>query len=193
LVLWIEVDRTGSVIAAKVKEGDEQFRAEALALAEKLQFHPFVRNGHAVPAAFTDFIMLLPPERPIRTKKPFPVVQNLDAVKITLKRTACLGTCPAYEVEIDGRGDVRFEGSIGERRRHIPRETLERLVDAFRKANYFSLDAAYRIQATDLPAYTTSISIDGTSMSILDYGGLQVGMPVSVRDFGGRNRRSRRH
>jgi TonB family protein len=182
LVLRIEVDRTGSVTSAKVTEGTEEFRAAAVAMARKWRYKPFVRDGRAVPAAFTDIIMIRPPESPVRTNKAFPTVQNWGSVKIVLKRTPCFGRCPVYDVEIDGHGNVTFNGSVGERHRHISRETLEGLLEVFRKANYFSLDSAYRIGATALPTYITSISIDGHSMSVLDYGGLQVGMPVSVRE-----------
>jgi hypothetical protein len=44
------------------------------------------------------------------------------------------------------------------------------------------LDSEYRIAASDLPTCITSISIDEHSMPVLDYGGQQVGMPVSVRE-----------
>jgi hypothetical protein len=116
LLLRIEVDRTGSVTSAKVTEGAEKFRAAALAMAQSWRYKPFVRDGRAVPAAFTDFVMILPPERAVRTSKAFPTVQNWDSVKIALKRTACYGDCPVYEVKIDGHGNVLFNGSVGQQR-----------------------------------------------------------------------------
>lgn len=60
---------------------------------------------------------------------------------------------------------------------------LERLLDAFRTAHYFELDRECIKNDKDLPACITSISIDGQSVSLTDYGGLQVGMPTSVRDL----------
>ena len=56
-------------------------------------------------------------------------------------------------------------------------------IEAFRAARYYGLDHEYKMAATDLSPCLTSISIDGHSMSVLDYGGLQVGMPTSVRDL----------
>ena len=55
-------------------------------------------------------------------------------------------------------------------------------MEVYRRANYFSLDRRYTLAATDLPTYVTSISIDGQEMSVVDYGGLEAGMPASVRD-----------
>jgi hypothetical protein len=159
-----------------------------MALARTWRYKPFERDGQAAPATFTDYISILPPERTLSAGALFPVVQDWASVKITLKRTESNGPGPNYQVQIDGHGDVLFNGAGGERRRHISREALEGLLDVFGKANYFSLDRVYSIAASDLQTCVTSISIDGQSMSVVDYGGMQVGMPASVRDCGGCHR-----
>jgi hypothetical protein len=105
-----------------------------------------------------------------------------------MKRTRCFGGCPAYELQIQGTGDVLFKSTFpveAEHHEKLSREELRKLVDAFRSANYYSLEPrqGYEIGAVDLPACVTSISIDGRSMSVIDYSGLQVGMPTSVRDL----------
>jgi hypothetical protein len=182
LQMRIEVDRSGAVTSVKVTEGPEEFRDAAVALAKSWRYRPFDRDGQPVPATFTDFVSILPLELGVRGYESFPAVRDWASVKITLERTRCLGSCPPYRVQIDGDGNVVFNGTSGERRSHISREALEGLVEVFRKANYFSLDRTYKLGATDLPTYITSISIDGRSMSVVDYAGLQVGMPASVRD-----------
>jgi len=182
LQMRIEVDRSGAVTSAKVTEGPEEFRDAAVALAKSWPYRPFDRNGQSVPATFTDFVLILPLELGVRGHEPFPAVRDWAGVKVTLERTACFGSCSPYRVQIDGDGTVVFNGTAGERRSRISREALLDLLEVFRKANYFSLDRAYRLGATDLPTYTTSIVIDGHSMSVCDYAGLQVGMPASVRD-----------
>jgi hypothetical protein len=179
LQLHIEVDENGAVTSVKVIEGRGEFREAAVALAKTWRYRPFVRHGWTVPATLSERISVFPPERPVTGNVPFPSVRDWDSLKITLQRTTCYGNCPAYEVQIDGNGDVVFDGK---RRRNISREALQALLEVFRKANYFSLDREYRILATDLPTYIVSVSIDGQSMSVEDYGGLQVGMPTSVRD-----------
>jgi hypothetical protein len=185
--LWlrIEVNKDGAVTAVQVTSGPEDLRAAAIALAKTWRYEPFERDGRAAPATVTDFVSILPPERPYAASRLFPAVRDWSSVKITLKRTRCYGTCPAYEVQIDGNGDVLFNETFPEerqRRRHISRKELEGLVEVFRKANYFSLDREYRFGVTDLPTFVTSISIDGRSTSVEDYGGMVAGMPASVRE-----------
>lgn len=186
LVLQISVDEQGTVTSAQVTEGPDEFRKAALTLAKTWKYKPFERKGKPEAVVFTDHIALLPPERPVRIDVPFPTVHDWATLRITMKRTRCYGSCPAYQLQIDGSGNVLFEASFPkqmEEHKNLSREELERLLDAFRTAHYYGLDREYRMSATDLPACITSISIDGQSMSVTDYGGLQVGMPTSVRDL----------
>ena len=160
--------------------------ARAISLARTWRYKPFQRKGKMMPATFTEYISILPPELPVRTDAPFPAVSNWTSMKITLERTTCYGGCAAYRVEINGNGDVDFNQSYPvqqKRRGRISRQRLEGLLDEFRRANYFALDRYYiNADVSDYPTYTTSISIDGQFMSVQDYAGLKMGMPVSVRD-----------
>jgi hypothetical protein len=186
LVLQIAVDEHGTVTSAQVKEGPDEFREAALSLAKSWKYRPFERDGKPQAVILTDHLLLLPPERPARMNVPFPTVHDWASVTISLRRTRCRGYCPSYELWIGGNGDVLFEGTfpkVGEQHGNVSREDLKRLLDAFRAVHYYGLDREYKINGTDLPACITSISIDGQSMSVLDYGGLQVGMPTSVRDL----------
>ena len=182
LELRVEVDKNGAVTSVRVAYGPEESHEAAVALAKTWRYKPFERDGQTVLATFTDFVSILPPERAVTGRVPFPVAHDWATVKITLNRTPGFGPGAPYEVQIDGNGDVLLKGVAGERRLQISREALERLLDVFRKAKYFSLDREYRLGAEDLPTCITSISIGGQSMSVTDYGGLQVGMPASVRD-----------
>ena len=65
------------------------------------------------------------------------------AVKMT--RTPCFGHCPAYTVEIDRDGNVKWTGKlyvkdVGERSAKIPLSDVRRLARAIDKLHYFSLD-----------------------------------------------------
>jgi hypothetical protein len=48
------------------------------------------------------------------------------------------------------------------------------------KADYFNLFDRCVLNATDSPTYTTSISFDGKTKSVVDYVGVRVGMPEAV-------------
>src|ERR1039457_6214991 len=164
LELRVEVDKNGAVTSVRVAYGPEESHEAAVALAKTWRYKPFERDGQTVPATFTDFVSILPPERAVTGRVPFPVAHDWATVKITLNRTPGFGPGAPYEVQIDGNGDVLLKGVAGERRLQISREALERLLDVFRKAKYFSLDREYRLGAEDLPTCITSISIGGQSM-----------------------------
>lgn len=117
---------------------------------------------------------------------PFPDVKDLATVKINLIRTRCFGTCPSYKVEIDGSGVVVFHGGDfvlvpGRHTAHVPESSVRALLEAFRRADYFSAKDSYTASVTDNPTYITSLSIDGRSKKVIDCVGEEAGMPDSIR------------
>jgi hypothetical protein len=120
----------------------------------------------------------------------FPEIHDWNSLRITLSRSGCYGRCPTYEIEIRGDGTVLYDGkeNVATKGRHTARIThasLVKLVEVFRKADYFSLANSYVSGVTDNPTYVSSISFDGVSKSVLDYVGRDVGMPPSVSDVEG--------
>ena len=75
-----------------------------------------------------------------------------------------------------------FVGTTGRRKLKISQPSLVKLVDAFRKADYFSLADGYIHAVTDMPTCVSSISFDGQSKSVLDYLGRDLGMPPAVSE-----------
>jgi hypothetical protein len=102
---------------------------------------------------------------------------------ITLRRTACLGTCPVYSLEIFEDGFIRYIGTEvvqvqGERRAAIPRDTVEGLVALMLRANYFALHDRYLncklpdgnvLMISDLPTTSTSLRVKLRKKSVEDY------------------------
>lgn len=66
---------------------------------------------------------------------------------------------------------------------HISADRVDQLVDLFRKADYYSLEPRYERFVTDCPTYRTSIAVESSTMSVLDYEGEAVGMPHAVVDL----------
>jgi hypothetical protein len=100
---------------------------------------------------------------------------DLSSVVITLERTPCFGSCPAYRVTVRGDGGVTYEGEnfvevTGTKTYQIPEADVRELVAAFVSLNYFSLEDEYVSRATDLPSTTTSITIGGTVKTVYRYG-----------------------
>lgn len=114
---------------------------------------------------------------------PIPPAAN---VTITLARGVCFGFCPDYTVSITGEGAVmytgrRFVNVIGEQHATIELAQVQALLAEFDRVNFMSLRDSYRANITDLPTYTVSLTRNGQTKTVVDYGGLSAGMPESVR------------
>jgi hypothetical protein len=189
--LTVTVSDKGDVVEATVDgPGDEKWpplgveRAKEIALG--LKFVPFARHGQNVFARFPLNIPVYPPEEVPIKHVPFPSLSDRATLIMTLERSGCYGTCPVYSVKIYGDGRVEFDGQCfvavrGKRTSTIPGDAVESLFGFFRNADYFSLNDTYDSPASDLPTSTTSVSFDGKKKSVMDYYGVEVGMPDSVK------------
>lgn len=99
-----------------------------------------------------------------------------QGVVITLERTICFGTCPAYLLTIKGDGTVIFDGreyvkSKGQHVTTISHEQVKELVSEFERINYFSFSNFTDYDVTDMPSATTSITINGITKTVDHYYG----------------------
>jgi hypothetical protein len=123
----------------------------------------------------------------------FPEISDWKSLKIKLSRGPCLGTCPIYEVSINGLGNVTFDGEV-----HIPSSLLtvhriyrskisepavHEIFAAFQRAQFFWLYDRYMVGGTDLPINKISISFDGHKKEVVDYMGRAARMPKEVTDL----------
>ncbi len=187
----LTVDELGAVTAARLTSGPAEFREDAVRAARAVRFKPFMRNGRpaTVRIAFSIWQRLKDYSGP--AERTFPANPDLSTAVIALQRTACLGTCPAYRVELHGDGEVQFRGEqdVLVRGRHhwrVDPGTIAPLLDLFRRANYFALDGYYEAPVTDLPTYITRLSIGDQHKFVLDYGaGGDMGGAVASTSTGG--------
>lgn len=68
---------------------------------------------------------------------------------VTLQRTICFGSCPAYTVSVDATGLVQYEGTrcvavYGHQESRLSQERLRALRAAFRAIDFFALQDVYR-------------------------------------------------
>lgn len=186
----MQVDEQGNVTSAKVgEERNHHISSElydaALEEVRSWKYQPFDRDGRPVAATFTDYVRILPLEDLPRVHVPFSKIKDLASLRIALERTGCFGTCPAYRIEISGDGSVAYRGTYfsllsGEHHDRISKEAVAQILEAFRKADYFSLRDKYVYEVTDNPTTTTSIAFDGKQKSVVDYVGEEAGMPHFV-------------
>jgi Domain of unknown function (DUF6438)/Ankyrin repeats (3 copies) len=102
---------------------------------------------------------------------------------ITLRRTACFGTCPIYSLEIFENGRLHFNGeqfvsSIGSRQAQIAPTDVHALIEQFAKIRFFDLKDVYETRQnpdgttewiTDLSTTYISLRVGNRSKTIKDY------------------------
>jgi len=107
---------------------------------------------------------------------------------ITLERSTCFGTCPAYKISIYGDGLVIYEGkelvkTKGDADGRITKEAVQQLVREFEKIGYLKLDDEYSTDKncpegwTDAPTAITSLTQNDKTKRVVHYYGCR-GLPV---------------
>lgn len=178
----------GHVESARAVAGPAAYLAQAQLIEGTRKFKPFAKSGGPVRALIKDYVRIAPSEEWANPGVPFPEIKNWKSLRMTLQRSGCYGTCPAYSVMVSGDGTVTFHGGShvlvsGEQRDHISEHAVKDLFAAFRRADFFSLQDEYTYPATDNPTYITSIEFDGYRKGVKDYIGINAGMPDVVAEL----------
>lgn len=112
---------------------------------------------------------------------------DIQNVVITLKRSACFGICPTYNITIYGNGTVIYEGTTnvnmtGIQISNITEDNLRLLISEFKKIDYFSLNETEIANHVvyDAPMFTTSLTINGTTKTIKHY---ETAVPKQLTDL----------
>ena len=181
--VMVVVTPGGTVASANASSRNEQWQEEAAALAMTWRFVPLQRKGSAIYTMFHSVIHIVPPEKRPEQHISFPEINDWNSLRITLQRTGCGGFCAGYKLTIFGDGRVQYHGFdySAKEYRHVSAEAVRQLVNLFRIADYFNLFDQYFATTSRADIFMTSISFDNESKSVVDYGGLFVGMPEVVR------------
>jgi hypothetical protein len=138
------------------------------------------------------------------TGEPFPDIDH-ERLQISLRRSACYGSCPDYLVTIDGTGRVVFvstpnqtddvsevhrsfsrsDGVLlsGRQEDRISVEEVDQLVEQFRKAEFFAFKDEYTASVTDNPTKVLTIDTGHGRKQVIDYVGREAGMPEAVTEL----------
>jgi ankyrin repeat protein len=188
--LSVIVNLNGRIESAKPIRGPERFYAQAQEIEMHRAFEPIHdRDGVIVRAHFTDAVQIAPPEKWSDRPTPFPQPIDRTTFRIALQRTVCYGSCPGYKVSISGTGEVQWEGGPyavavpGTHHATLPSKSIDDLIDAVRASRILDARDEYRAGWTDSPTYTLSIDLNGVHKQVVDYIGIIVGMPTSIRDL----------
>jgi hypothetical protein len=110
VLLRVVVGREGSVVSAIPIGGPSEFYGPAVDLAFKWRFAPFKKDGRPMRASFDWSVRIVPPEKRAKEHVGFPEIQDWNSLRVTLRRTGCFGSCPAYTLVVYGDGRVHYDG-----------------------------------------------------------------------------------
>ena len=189
LHLTLLVSPTGDVLHAEAtgSEPAMKFWPSLQGEVGQWRFTPFKRDGHPITAQVEEYVDLVPPERlPPKDPAP-PLVKPTSAVTLTLQRSGCYGSCPAYTVSLSTTG-ILFEGkyyvvATGKHTAPVDPDQVRALAKRFNEANFYTMAPEYQAGVTDCPTYILTAEIDGHKKSVLDYVGAWEGMPAVVTDL----------
>ncbi len=101
--------------------------------------------------------------------------QDKDQItEVTLERTTCFGTCPAYKVTLRNDGTIIYEGREFVEKKGTYKGQVygfDRLAQLILAQKYFDLKDDYSRPITDMPSVITSVVRSGRRKTINDYAG----------------------
>jgi hypothetical protein len=111
-------------------------------------------------------------------------VQEEGRLILEMKRTACLGTCPDYEIKVYSNGTVIYQGNrhvphVGEQEIKLSDKDLQKIQREMKSIDFFSLEDKYYEDVTDLPTTYLTIYKEDLAKTIMDY----YGAPTVLREF----------
>ena len=101
-------------------------------------------------------------------------VTDNSSIVITYRQTACFGKCPVASMTINGSTKtITYSGQMnvekqGKYSKAISNEELDKLVAAFAKAKFETLNEKYMGQISDFPSVIITFTKDGKTKSVED-------------------------
>ena len=104
-------------------------------------------------------------------ENPFKDVAEGDSLFASIKKGACFGRCPIYELWIYNSGFIKLKGQKfmepeGEHTGWIDNVRMQEFVDIAAEIGYAKFEDSYDGQVTDKPTVTTSIVLDGKRKTV---------------------------
>ena len=155
-------------IAARVLEptGHPFLVRAATEAAKQYRYRPFEVSGAPATVLVEAVVSFSLNPGPSSPPIPFPAVTDLGSVLIEYGDGS-------ISLRIGGNGLVEYDGVLGvaiegKHQRHIEAEDIQKLLEAFRRGDFFSLRDDYSVGATDVGQTRTSIRIGDARKSITD-------------------------
>ena len=92
---------------------------------------------------------------------------------ITMKKTACYGTCPQYEISIYKDGLIQYNGKsfvdkLSCFQAFLHTNTIIDIKLQLENINFFQLDTAYISAVTDIPSIITEVNLNNKTHRVVD-------------------------
>lgn len=105
-----------------------------------------------------------------------------DSLVITLQRTPCFGTCPAYMINVYRSGYATYEGHShvereGLHRAWIGPDTLQRILKDAESSGFYQFEDRYDRDVTDLPSAILRVVGNGKDKRVVG----RVGVPAAYK------------
>ncbi|MCB9233024.1 MAG: hypothetical protein H6581_15310 [Bacteroidia bacterium] len=94
---------------------------------------------------------------------------------LKIQQTECRGICPAFVVEVDAIGKVKYRGEasaprVGEWQKQLSRKSLKKVRNTMLEGHFWDYQAAYGEPGGELPAVILELTYRGQSHLVADYG-----------------------
>ena len=107
-----------------------------------------------------------------------------ESAFFSMRRTACFGQCPTYQISFFKDGKVIYEGkkfvkNEGVYSGYLDVKTIALIESKIREIDFFNLDSIYDARISDLPSVILEVNMDGKNHKVIDrYKG-----PEKLRSF----------
>ena len=95
---------------------------------------------------------------------------------ISLQRSTCFGSCPAYKVSVDRAGNVRYEGEFnvaqtGKREWKVKPARVEHLLKLFERVRFLDTKSDCQRRIYDVPTTTITLHAGARETSLANHWG----------------------
>lgn len=92
---------------------------------------------------------------------------------LELQHIGCRGTCPAYSMKTDAKGNATYNGRravemMGNYTKTLDAKTVESMAQAITDAHFWDFEDEYGGEVADLPSVRTVVTMDGKTKTVND-------------------------
>lgn len=96
-----------------------------------------------------------------------------DDFALEIYHQGCRGQCPDYRINVDAKGNAKYNGRravemMGVYTKVLEGKVVKEIVDLLKKNKFFELEEVYGGGVADLPEIHTTVTMDGETKKVVD-------------------------